>query len=66
MIAKEMFEKLGYDLVNDNKYITEYWNLDGQAVVFYKKTKSYLSYKSTIDMELFKAIQQQIKELDWE
>lgn len=77
--AKEMFEKLGYDLdvdVEDGE-ITYIKVSDSRTatyfVDFYLDDKSYYAYgfakghdiNNPIDMEMHKAIDQQLKELRW-
>jgi uncharacterized FAD-dependent dehydrogenase len=77
MSAKEMFEELGYELYVNHKTELSYRNknLSTDFVIFDKKEKEYArefifvggsSSSNYINMKLNKAIQQQIKELDWE
>jgi putative methionine-R-sulfoxide reductase with GAF domain len=72
MKAKEMFDKLGYEVeITDDingvyyRYSTEY-----EWVCFYKYNKTYIvgafyGEAKSINENLHKAIQQQLKELGW-
>lgn len=72
MSAKEMFEKLGYKYIeNDRGIVYSKSNNDSKLFIcFNKESKSFfkddikfVSYD--IDMQELKAINQQIKELGW-
>lgn len=76
--AKEMFKKLGFDSINPASCSTiryerhDDFKNDDVVVIFEKNTKDvsiFYQYDSivmvSVDMELFKAINQQIKELRW-
>ena len=79
MNAKEMFEKLGYErkvkqycveYCQDGEYIKVTCEYRGwKRIVFDLDTKKFYAdedYESMyIDVETFKAIQQQLKELGW-
>lgn len=73
MTAKEMFEKLGYEktchdereiiysIYSDNVFIAEI-EFDLQNKTFYCMCSDIVM---EVDMELLKAINQQVKELGW-
>ena len=74
--AEYMFKELGYNLVRkDDDYIMYEEKLDGYVTVVsfcnqLQNVKLYyesLKYHQTpsIDMQLFRAIEKQLKELDW-
>lgn len=76
MSAKEMFEKLGFKYSKEENfrisYVYENWR--NRTIHFYLKDKDFscnLIQNNAgiggcmINMDLFKAIQQQIKELHW-
>jgi hypothetical protein len=72
MSAKEMFEKLGYKYIeNDRGIVYSKSNNDSKLfIAFNKESKSvfkddinFVSYD--IDMQELKAINQQVKELGW-
>lgn len=71
MKAKEMFEKLGYEIAYDNKYNIRYHNVKKDNYIWFMlDTKtidiivSYISYE-TINMKELQAINQQVEELHW-
>lgn len=65
--ADEMFEKLGYKKLQDNKDIAEYINKDiTNKVVFYKNLKEVAKlYHFEISMQELQAINEKVKELGW-
>ena len=71
--AKEMFEKLGYVVGQSGKDVIVYYDKEthGIAIDFLLEEKWYAvslndSEYYPIDMQLNKAIQKQIKELQWD
>lgn len=69
MTAKEMFEKLGYKISNNDDLMLSYVNRS-LTVVFWKPNETYNAYigstrSGSIDAELHKAITQQMQELGW-
>ena len=74
MSAREMFEKLGYEFFerNDHKKYIRYTN-NYHTITFSKEYKTFslrpeelLEHQLVVNIDLFKAIQKQIKELGWE
>lgn len=80
MSAKEMFEKLGYDIDEENNLEKLYkmkWEITSSYFVDFDKTKKTVECFTTsdspfvpcesfkIDMDLLQAINQQISELGW-
>lgn len=72
MSAKEMFEKLGYKYIeNDKGIVYSKSNDDSKLFIafnkvsksFFKDDIKFVSYD--IDMQELKAINQQVKELGW-
>lgn len=65
MEAYEMFESLGFRMIQNNKDIMEYADDDYKLVVFYKNLKGFYCHNCPVTMPLLKAINQQCKELGW-
>lgn len=71
--AREMFEELGYEF-KDELMQCFYYKPGEEIITFFKMSKtfisktmnSYLGEPLKINIKLNKAIQQQIKELNWE
>lgn len=65
MTAKEMFEKLGYELTHNSEYQVEFYNEElDRYIWFYKNRKTFEAYDE-INLTELKAINQQCKELGW-
>lgn len=69
MAAKEMFEKLGY-LILENEWSIIFLDKGNETefrVSFYKGENVYLvqTFNSVVSLELHLAIHQQMKELGW-
>lgn len=79
MSAKEMFEKLGYELVFENEEVLRYRKNKWLDVEFWKvyekitgeKMKKYIKVSNvqnkpySISIELLQAINKQVEELGW-
>ena len=67
MTAKEMFEKLGYKIVeNNNSRITYTIKSTDNEITFWLEYKSYvLEHNELLTNELLKAINKQVEELGW-
>ena len=66
MSAREMFEKLGYEKVSNNCSDSFWYRKDNYYDIWFNYYEKTISVEEDIDIKLFKAIQQQIKELGWE
>ena len=72
MKAKDMFEKLGYKINRNNEKEISYYTQQGigqgyRMINFHLKKKKIVPYNRVqIDMDLLKAINQQVKELNWD
>lgn len=67
MNAREMFEQLGFEQIAP-KYthgLIAYFNKHHGRVEFHFEFKTFYIESICVDMELFKAIHQQLKELRW-
>ena len=65
MNAQEMFEKLGYFTSVKTSLYLEISSKNNNCINFWLDIKSYDCDESIIDVELHKAITQQMKELKW-
>lgn len=70
MSAKEMFEKLGYRLIQDDVNWLIYDFENKFKIMFYKPQQDFKiecqnSIYNTIDMDELQAINKQIEELGW-
>ena len=79
MKAKEMFEKLGYELVFENKEVlryrkkhldVEFWKVyelvTGEKIKKFIKVSTVYDKPYLISLDLLQAINKQIEELGWE
>lgn len=65
MSAKEMFEKLGYDLVETTPYMVYYYNEENEIYIwFYTNTKT-IEIVNEFTLDILKAINKQVEELGW-
>ena len=68
MSAKEMFEKLGYELETHNKggfkMPMPVYKKDDIYIIFWKKDNIKIG-KNYIDLDLLQAINKQVEELGW-
>ena len=67
MTAKEMFEKLGYELINSKKIIYKKYDKNINRIIdiaFFENKKILIT--QSIDINTLQAINKQIEELGWE
>lgn len=69
MTAKEMFEDLGFNQINDIERIVYIKSHSGSKIIFNLKEKQYscdfLGFKFDVNINIHKAINKQLKELGW-
>lgn len=69
MSAKEMFEKLGYSLRDENKYFTDsqliYDNVNYQHSIYFDTDRTIDLSGRIISLNLLQAINKQVEELGW-
>ena len=66
--ADDMFKEIGYEKIQENKYIAEYRifkNNRFQKIVFYKNIKNVLFYTSNLYLNEIKAVNEKWYELGW-
>lgn len=69
MSAKEMFKELGYELINENEVVMQYYNKEyDYEICIDKEFKTIeppcVSY-FFITIDLLQAINKQVEELEW-
>ena len=65
MKAKEMFEKLGYEIAYDNKYNIKYCNVEKDNYIWFMLDIKTIDIYETINMKELQAINKQVEELGW-
>ena len=65
MTAKEMFEKLGYDLMHNIEYQIMYYNSIYDTYIYFYKTRKHIEITNEITSEELQAINKQVEELGW-
>ena len=65
MSAREMFEKLGYDLLHNIKYQIMYYNSIYDTYIYFYKTRKHIEITNEITSEELQAINKQVEELGW-
>ena len=63
MTAKEMFEKLGYELIHNIEYQMLYYNSRYDTYIYFYKARKYIEITNEITLEELQAINKQVKEL---
>lgn len=63
--AKEMFEDLGYDLVETTPYMVYYYNEENDIYIWFYNNRKTIEIVNEFTLDMLKAINQQIKELGW-
>lgn len=66
MTAREMFEKLGYELIHNIEYQIMYYNSRYDTYIYFYKTRKRIEITNEFTLEELQAINQQIKELGWD
>ncbi len=65
MSAKEMFEKLGYELIHNVLYEMEYYNSRYDTYIWFYKTRKSIEMSNEFNLEELQAINKQVEELGW-
>ena len=69
MTAKEMFKKLGYELINENEVVMQYYNIEYDYEICIDKEFKTIEPPCVpyffITIDLLKAINKQVEELGW-
>lgn len=63
--AREMFEELGYDLVETTPYMVYYYNEENEIYIWFYTNKKTIEIVNEFTLDILKAINQQINELGW-
>ena len=64
MTAKEMFEELGYDLVETTPYIMYYYNEENNIYIWFYNSET-IEIVNEFTLDILKAINKQVEELGW-
>lgn len=64
MTAKEMFEELGYDLVETTPYMMYYYNEENNIYIWFYNSET-IEIVNEFTLDILKAINKQVEELGW-
>ena len=65
MSAKEMFEKLGYELIHNINTQLMYYGSKYDTYIYFYKMRKRIEFTNEITLEELQAINKQIEELGW-
>ena len=65
MSAKEMFEELGYDLVETTPYMMYYYNEENDVYIWFYNKRKTIEIVNEFTLDILQAINQQVNELGW-
>lgn len=63
--ARELFEELGYDLVETTSYMVYYYNEENDIYIWFYNNSKTIEIVNEFTLDILKAINQQINELGW-
>lgn len=63
--ARELFEELGYDLVETTSYMVYYYNEENDIYIWFYNNSKTIEIVNEFTLDILKAINKQIEELDW-
>ena len=63
--AKEMFEELGYDLVETTSYMMYYHNEENDIYIWFYNNRKTIEIVNEFTLDMLKAINKQVEELGW-
>ena len=63
--AKELFEELGFDLVETTSYMVYYYNEENEIYIWFYNNSKTIEIVNEFTLDILKAINQQINELGW-
>lgn len=64
MTAKDMFEELGYDLVETTPYMMYYYNEENNIYIWFYNSET-IEIVNEFTLDILKAINKQVEELGW-
>lgn len=63
--ARELFEELGYDLVETTSYMVYYYNEENGIYIWFYNNSKTIEIVNEFTLDILKAINKQIEELGW-
>ena len=63
--AKEMFEELGFDLVETTPYMVYYYNEENDIYIWFYNNGKTIEIVNGFALDTSKAINKQVEELGW-
>lgn len=63
--AKEMFEELGFDLVETTPYMVYYYNEENDIYIWFYNNGKTIEIVNGFAFDVSKAINKQVEELGW-
>ena len=63
--AKELFEKLGFDLVETTPYMMYYHNEENDVYIWFYNNSKTIEIVNEFTLDILQAINQQVNELGW-
>lgn len=61
--AREMFEELGYDLVETTPYMVYYYNEENEIYIWFYNNGKTIEIVNEFTLDILKAINKQVEEL---
>ena len=65
MSAKELFEELGFDLVETTPYMMYYHNEENDVYIWFYNNSKTIEIVNEFTLDILQAINQQVNELGW-
>lgn len=65
MSARELFEKLGFDLVETTPYMMYYYNEENDIYIWFYNNSKTIEIVNEFTLDILQAINQQANELGW-
>ena len=65
MSAKELFEELGFDLVETTPYMMHYHNEENDVYIWFYNNSKTIEIVNEFTLDILKAINKQVEELGW-
>lgn len=63
--AKELFEELGFDLVETTSYMVYYYNEENEIYIWFYNNSKTIEIVNDFTLDILKAINKQAEELGW-
>ena len=63
--AKELFEELGFDLVETTSYMVYYYNEENEIYIWFYNNSKTIEIVNEFTLDILKAINKQAEELGW-